>query len=305
MRDMAQIIDGKAIARTMRDQLRGEVQRLREERRQAPGLAVVLVGNNAASQVYVRMKKQACAEVGIRSFSHTLSADTGEDVLLSLLDDLNGNPAVHGILVQLPLPAHINAQRVIEAIVPEKDVDGFHPQNVGRLIVGAPGFKPCTPWGCMALLRDVGIDMVGKRAVVVGRSNIVGKPIALMLLAEHATVTLCHSRTLHLPALTVEADILIAAVGRAEMIRGNWLKPGAVVIDVGMNRRSDGRLCGDVAFDEALKRVAAITPVPGGVGPMTITMLLKNTVASYKRVDPGGGRLDLRLPENPDTPVSH
>lgn len=275
---MAQIIDGKEIARQLREQLRAEVQALQTNHTLVPGLAVVLVGENPASMVYVRMKKQACLEAGIRSFAHELPSDTSESTLLDRIHQLNSDTAVHGILVQLPLPAHIDEQKVLEAIAPEKDVDGFHPYNVGLLAVGAPRFRPCTPWGCMELLRLSGVGCVGKQAVVVGRSNIVGKPVALMLLAEHATVTLCHSRTTHLAEVIGRADILVAAVGQAEMIRGAWLKPGAVVIDVGMNRRADGRLCGDVAFEEALPRVAAITPVPGGVGPMTITMLLKNTV---------------------------
>lgn len=280
---MARIIDGKAIAQQIRGQLRDEVQALRSSDALVPGLAVVLVGENAASQVYVRMKKQACADVGMLSFSHELPHDTSEKALLALIHALNHDDAVHGILVQLPLPVHIREQRVLEAIIPEKDVDGFHPCNVGLLAVGAPRFRPCTPWGCMALLKVSGVDLVGKRAVVVGRSNIVGKPVALMLLAEHATVTLCHSRTAHLPEVVASADILVAAVGRAEMIRGSWLKPGVVVIDVGMNRRADGRLCGDVAFSEALPIASAITPVPGGVGPMTITMLLKNTLEGAKQ----------------------
>lgn len=279
---MPHIIDGKETARQMREQLRAEVQVLRKEHDLVPGLAVILVGENPASQVYVRMKNRACMETGILSFSHELSHSTDEKTLLELIHTLNNRSEVHGILVQLPLPAHICEQRVIEAIAPEKDVDGFHPYNVGLLVVGAPRFRPCTPWGCMVLLQALGMDMTGKQAVVVGRSNIVGKPVALMLLAEHATVTLCHSRTTNLAGLIAEADILVAAVGQAKMIRGAWLKPGAVVIDVGMNRRADGRLCGDVAFSEALPRVAAITPVPGGVGPMTITMLLKNTVEGAK-----------------------
>ncbi len=280
---MGKIIDGKEIARQIRLQLREEVQTLVSEHGITPGLAVILVGSNPASQVYVRMKKQACAEVGITSFSHELPAETSEGALLSLIDTLNNHPSVHGILVQLPLPAHIHPQRVLEAISPDKDVDGFHPRNVGLLAIGAPLFRPCTPWGCLVLLQTSGIQLDGQQAVVVGRSNIVGKPMALLLLAEQATVTLCHSHTRHLAELIAGADIVVAAIGRAEMIRGDWFKPGAVVIDVGMNRRADGTLCGDVAFAEALPRVAAITPVPGGVGPMTITMLLKNTVIGAGR----------------------
>ncbi len=280
---MGHCIDGKEIARQLRAELRTEVQGLVAEHGVTPGLAVILVGQNPASQVYVRMKKQACADVGIVSFSHELPQETSEEALLSLIYTLNNHPDVHGILVQMPLPEHINSLRVLEGIAPEKDVDGFHPNNMGLLAIGAPHFKPCTPWGCMELLRISGISVAGKQAVVVGRSNIVGKPVGLMLLAEHATVTFCHSQTPQLPEVIARADIVVAAIGRAEMIRGDWLKPGAVVIDVGMNRRADGSLCGDVAYDEALPRVAAITPVPGGVGPMTITMLLKNTVIGAGR----------------------
>ncbi|MBF0183802.1 MAG: bifunctional methylenetetrahydrofolate dehydrogenase/methenyltetrahydrofolate cyclohydrolase FolD [Magnetococcales bacterium] len=278
------IIDGKEIAGQLRRQLQEEVQSLITEHGVTPGLAVVLVGNNPASHMYVKMKKQACADVGITSFAHELPEETTEEALLSLIHTLNGHPAVHGILVQMPLPAHIRSQRILEAISPDKDADGFHPRNVGLLAVGAPLFRPCTPWGCMELLRIIGVKPAGQSAVVLGRSNIVGKPVALMLLAENATVTLCHSQTRNLPEIIHTADILISAVGQAELVRGDWLKPGVVVIDVGMNRRaSDGKLCGDVAFQEALPKVAAITPVPGGVGPMTITMLLKNTVFSASR----------------------
>ena len=279
---MAHIIDGKKIAQRMREGLATEVQVLQKEHNLTPGLAVILLGENPASQVYVRMKKRACTEVGIHSLSYELPDNTDEQTLLELIRNLNDNAAVHGILVQLPLPAHICEQRVIETIVPTKDVDGFHPYNVGMLAVGKPQFRPCTPWGCMVLLQSFGMNISGKQAVVVGRSNIVGKPVALMLLAAHATVTICHSRTTNLVEIIKGADILLATVGQAEMLRGVWLKPGAVVIDVGMNRRADGSLCGDVAFAEALPRVAAITPVPGGVGPMTITMLLKNTLEAAK-----------------------
>lgn len=279
---MSQIINGTEIAKHIRLELQKEVQMLKEYHALIPGLAVVLVGENPASQVYVRMKKRACIDVGIHSFSHELSADTSEKSLLDLIQTLNDDPKVHGILVQLPLPGHISEQRVLEKISPDKDADGFHPFNVGLLATGSPRFRPCTPWGCMELLSTSGCDPKGKQAVVVGRSNIVGKPVALMLLAANATVTLCHSHTQNLPQIIGTADILIAAIGRAEMIRGGWLKPGSVVIDVGMNRRSDGSLCGDVHFLEAQKIVSAITPVPGGVGPMTITMLLKNTVEGAK-----------------------
>ncbi|MEO5340725.1 MAG: bifunctional methylenetetrahydrofolate dehydrogenase/methenyltetrahydrofolate cyclohydrolase FolD [Magnetococcus sp. MYC-9] len=280
---MGKIIDGKEIARRLRTELQAEVQTLVSEHQIHPGLAVILVGSDPASQVYVRMKKQACNEVGITSFSHELPADTREEALLSLICTLNNHPDVHGILVQLPLPAHIHSQRILEAITPDKDVDGFHPHNMGLLATGAPLFRPCTPWGCMELLRVTGVELAGRHAVVVGRSNIVGKPVALMLLAEHATVTLCHSRTTRLAEEIGRADIVMAAIGRPEFLPGAWFKPGAVVIDVGINRRTDGSLCGDVAFVEALPRVGAITPVPGGVGPMTIAMLLKNTVLGATR----------------------
>ncbi|MBF0097008.1 MAG: bifunctional methylenetetrahydrofolate dehydrogenase/methenyltetrahydrofolate cyclohydrolase FolD [Magnetococcales bacterium] len=281
---MGKIIDGKEIAKQLRLQLREEVQSLTAEHGVTPGLAVIVVGENPASHLYVRMKKQACADAGIVSFSHELPQETTEEALLSLIQTLNEHPAVHGILVQMPLPAHIRSQRILEAISPDKDADGFHPRNVGLLAVGAPLFRPCTPWGCMELLHLSGVKPAGQNAVVLGRSNIVGKPVALMLLAEHATVTLCHSQTRALPEIVRQADILISAMGQAELVRGDWLKPGVVVIDVGMNHRaSDGKLCGDVAFQEALPKVSAITPVPGGVGPMTITMLLKNTVFSASR----------------------
>ncbi|MBF0426109.1 MAG: bifunctional methylenetetrahydrofolate dehydrogenase/methenyltetrahydrofolate cyclohydrolase FolD [Magnetococcales bacterium] len=279
---MAMIIDGKAVAQQIRDELRLEVELLQRTHGVRPGLAVVLVGDDPASQVYVRNKKRACAEVGIVSFSHELAADTSETALLALIDRLNADPAVHGILVQLPLPRQVRGSVVLERISPAKDADGFHPCNVGLLATGTPSFRPCTPWGVMELLRRSGVDPAGKRAVVVGRSNIVGKPVAMMLLAAHATVTVAHSRTPDLAAVVGVADILVAAVGQARLIHGSWLKEGAVVIDVGMNRTLDGQLCGDVDFDSARERAAAITPVPGGVGPMTIAMLLKNTVEAAK-----------------------
>ncbi|MBF0371020.1 MAG: bifunctional methylenetetrahydrofolate dehydrogenase/methenyltetrahydrofolate cyclohydrolase FolD [Magnetococcales bacterium] len=281
---MARIIDGKATAREIREGLKAEVEWLKAEHGVTPGLAVVLVGEDPASKIYVRNKNRACAEAGVASFSHDLPEDTTERDLLALIAKLNNDPMVHGILVQLPLPDQIREKRIIEAISPEKDADGFHPFNVGLLATGSPGFMPCTPWGIMALLQVAGVDPSGKHAVVVGRSNIVGKPVSLMLLAANATVTICHSRTRDLPLEVGRGDIVVAAVGRAEMIRGEWIKEGAVVIDVGMNRRpSDGSLCGDVDFEGARSRASAITPVPGGVGPMTIAMLVKNTVEGAKR----------------------
>jgi methylenetetrahydrofolate dehydrogenase (NADP+) / methenyltetrahydrofolate cyclohydrolase len=280
---MAHIIDGKKIALTIRQELKEEVAQLYEERQVVPGLAVVLVGANPASQVYVRMKKKACEEVGVTSFSHELAKETSEAELLALVEQLNQDPMVHGILVQLPLPKQISEQKIIEAISPAKDVDGFHPYSAGQLMTGGSGFWPCTPWGVMELLRIEGVDPSGKSAVVIGRSNIVGKPVAMMLLAAHATVTICHSRTPNLPDVVRQADIVIAAVGRPRMVKGDWIKKGATVIDVGTNRLEDGSLCGDVDFDTAKERAAAITPSPGGVGPMTIAMLVKNTVEGAKK----------------------
>ncbi|MCB0226517.1 MAG: bifunctional methylenetetrahydrofolate dehydrogenase/methenyltetrahydrofolate cyclohydrolase, partial [Anaerolineae bacterium] len=256
-----------------------------------PGLATVLVGERKDSQTYVRMKKQACAEVGIASFSHDLPADISQADLLKVVQDLNAHPEVNGILVQLPLPDHINEEEILSAISLTKDVDGFHPINIGRLSMKrrAPLFVPCTPKGCIELLDRSGVEIEGRRAVVLGRSNIVGLPVAMLLLHRNATLTICHSRTQNLPQIVREADILIAAVGRPEMVKGDWIKPGAVVIDVGMNAVDDPaaakgyRLVGDVAFDEAREVASAITPVPGGVGPMTIAMLLRNTLDGAKR----------------------
>ncbi|MBF0613501.1 MAG: bifunctional methylenetetrahydrofolate dehydrogenase/methenyltetrahydrofolate cyclohydrolase FolD, partial [Magnetococcales bacterium] len=241
------------------------------------------VGEDAASKVYVRNKRRACEEVGVASFAHDLPATTSESQLLQLIHTLNQDEAVHGILVQLPLPKGIEEKKVLDLISPDKDADGFHPYNMGRLVIGSPTFQPCTPWGVMELLRHSGVQLAGKKAVVVGRSNIVGKPVAFMLLAAHATVTICHSRTPDLAEVIGQADIVIAAVGKAKMVKGEWLKEGAVVIDVGINRLEDGTLCGDVDFASAVLRASAITPVPGGVGPMTIAMLLKNTVEGAKR----------------------
>jgi len=276
------IIDGKAIAAQLRETIAADVARLKRAGT-TPGLAVVLVGEDPASRVYVSMKEKACAQAGIYSDEHKLPAETSEAQLLALIDELNRDSRIDGILVQLPLPPQIDEGKILEAISPQKDVDGFHPYNVGRLVTGNPLFQPCTPYGVMKMLEATGVDLKGKEVVVVGRSNIVGKPVALMCLAEHATVTICHSRTRDLAAKVAAADVVIAAVGRPEMIKGAWIKEGAVVIDVGVNRVGDKKLVGDVEFEAAKARASAITPVPGGVGPMTITMLLYNTVESAKR----------------------
>lgn len=278
---MAQIIDGKAIAAKIRTELKVSVAEL-ATKGIVPGLAVVLVGEDPASKVYVSMKEKACADVGIFSDEHKLSADTSEQELLGLITNLNADSKIHGILVQLPLPKQINTEKVLEAISPDKDVDGFHPYNVGRLMVGKPTFQPCTPYGVMVMLKEIGFDLTGKNVVVVGRSNIVGKPVAMMCLQQHATVTVCHSRTKNLAEVVRGADVVIAAVGVPEMIKGDWIKEGAVVIDVGVNRVGEKKLVGDVEYAAAAERASAITPVPGGVGPMTITMLLYNTVESAK-----------------------
>ncbi|MSM38095.1 MAG: bifunctional methylenetetrahydrofolate dehydrogenase/methenyltetrahydrofolate cyclohydrolase FolD [Geobacter sp.] len=283
---MAQLIDGKAIAAKIRSEITAEVTDLRAKGI-VPGLAVVLVGDDPASAVYVRMKEKACQDVGIFSDEYKLPADTSEQELLRLIDKLNCDLRIHGILVQLPLPRQINTEKVLEAISPHKDVDGFHPYNVGRLMVGKPLFRPCTPYGVMVMLKETGVDLAGKEVVIVGRSNIVGKPVAAMCLAQHATVTICHSKTRDLAAKVGQADVLIAAVGQPEMIKGAWIKEGAVVIDVGVNRVGEKKLVGDVEFAAASERASAITPVPGGVGPMTITMLLYNTVESAKHTCKG------------------
>jgi len=279
---VAELIDGKAIAAEMRQQIAADTQQLIDNG-VTPGLAVVLVGEDPASRVYVSMKEKACTAAGIYSVEHKLSAETSEAELLEIITKLNGDEKIDGILVQLPLPEHIDEAKVLEAISPSKDVDGFHPYNVGRLVTGTPVFNPCTPFGIMKMLEYTGVELKGKEVVIVGRSNIVGKPVALMCLAEHATVTICHSRTVDLPKKVAAADVVIAAVGRPEMIKGEWIKKGAVVIDVGVNRVGEKKLVGDVEFEAACKNAAAITPVPGGVGPMTITMLLFNTVLSAKR----------------------
>jgi len=282
---MAQLIDGKRIADETLAQVAQDAAALTASGCR-PGLAVVLVGEDPASQVYVRNKRRACRRTGIESFAHDLPADTPQDELCALLDRLSADPAVHGILVQLPLPKVFDADAVIDRIAPEKDVDGVHPRNVGLLQLGRPGFVPCTPAGILRLLDRHAVPLEGRRAVVVGRSALVGKPVAALLLQRNATVTLCHSRTADLPARVAEADLVVAAIGRPQHVGGDWIRPGAVVVDVGINRIDDGqgspRLVGDVAFDEAAARAALITPVPGGVGPMTIAMLLENTVAAAR-----------------------
>lgn len=292
----ARLIDGKAIAATVREAAASHVAAFARRIGRPPGLATVLVGEDPASGVYVRSKNRATAEAGMASFAHNLPASTSEGELLQLVSDLNADERVDGILVQLPLPGHARADRVIETIDPSKDVDGFHPVNVGRLATGLPALVPCTPYGCLYLLNHVLGTVGGLNAVVVGRSNIVGKPMAQLLLAESATVTIAHSKTRDLPEVVRQADVVVAAVGRPEMVRGDWIKPGATVIDVGINRipaeEGKSRLVGDVAFDEAVEIAGAITPVPGGVGPMTIACLLRNTVvAAHRRAglaDPEG-----------------
>jgi methylenetetrahydrofolate dehydrogenase (NADP+)/methenyltetrahydrofolate cyclohydrolase len=283
----ARLIDGKAAAAALRAEVAVEVAKFRVARGRAPGLAVVLVGEDPASAVYVRNKGKATVEAGMESFEHRLSTDTTESELLSLVERLNADPRVDGILVQLPLPGHIDADKVLTSIDPDKDVDGFHPVNAGRLAIGLEGFVPCTPLGCLKLLRAELGDLKGKEAVVIGRSNIVGKPMALLLLGDHCTVTIAHSRTRDLPEVVRRADIVVAAVGRPEMVKGDWLKPGATVIDVGINRivgeGGNSHLAGDVDFVSARAVAGAITPVPGGVGPMTIACLIRNTMVSAAR----------------------
>ncbi len=278
----AQTIDGNALSRQLRADVQKRVAQL-HDRGTTPGLAVVLVGDNPASQVYVRNKVKACEDAGLHSVLEKYDTTLSEAELLARVDALNNHPSIHGILVQLPLPAHIDAQKVIEAIAPAKDVDGFHIASAGALMTGMPGFWPCTPYGCMKMLESIGYDLRGKHAVVIGRSNIVGKPMALMLLAQNATVTICHSATPDLKAHTLLADVIVAAVGKRNVLTADMVKPGAVVLDVGMNRNGEGKLCGDVDF-EGVKEVAShLSPVPGGVGPMTITMLLVNTLEAAER----------------------
>jgi methylenetetrahydrofolate dehydrogenase (NADP+)/methenyltetrahydrofolate cyclohydrolase len=279
----AQLIDGNALSRQLRADVATRVSALKAKG-VTPGLAVILVGENAASQVYVRNKVKACEDTGMHSVLETWPADLSEADLLARVDALNGDARIHGILVQLPLPAHIDAQKVIEAISPAKDVDGFHIASAGALMTGLPGFWPCTPYGCMKMLESIGCDLKGKHAVVIGRSNIVGKPMALMLLQKNATVTICHSGTKDLKAMTLQADVIVAAVGKRNVLTADMVKPGAVVLDVGMNRNDEGKLCGDVDFASVKEVAGYITPVPGGVGPMTITMLMVNTLESAEKV---------------------
>jgi len=274
----ARIIDGKAIAHLVTEEVRAAVAGHVLAGHPVPGLAVVLVGESAASQIYVRNKRKTTEAVGMHSFAHDLPTTASEAEVLALVDRLNADPAVNGILVQLPLPPQINPERVIERIDPKKDVDGFHPYNVGRLVLKMPTLRPCTPFGCMRLLQETGENLVGKHAVVIGQSNIVGRPMALELLMARCTVTICHSATRDLPGIVRQGDIVVAGVGRANFVAGDWLKPGAIVLDVGINRLPDGRLCGDVDFAAASNIAGWITPVPGGVGPMTIATLLANTL---------------------------
>ncbi len=278
----AQLIDGNALSKQLRAQVATDTAKLKAQGL-TPGLAVVLVGDNPASQVYVRNKVKACEDAGLHSVLEKYDATMTEADLLARVAALNNDESIHGILVQLPLPAHIDGQKVIEAISPAKDVDGFHIASAGALMTGMPGFWPCTPYGCMKMLESIGYNLKGKHAVVIGRSNIVGKPMALMLLQQNATVTICHSGTPDLKAMTLQADVIVAAVGKRNVLTADMVKPGAVVLDVGMNRNDESKLCGDVDF-EGVKEVASyITPVPGGVGPMTITMLLVNTLESAQR----------------------
>lgn len=270
----AKIIDGKLVSQSVRDRIKAEVEKMETK----PGLAVIIVGEDPASKVYVRNKKRGCEEVGFNSWVYEMPEETTQEELLSLIDKLNDSSEVHGILVQLPLPKHLNEREVTERIIPEKDVDAFHSENCGRILKGTATLLPCTPAGVMEMLRYYNIEIAGKNCVVIGRSNIVGKPMALLLLGENGTVTICHSKTKNLSEVTKEADILVAAVGRAKLVTADMVKEGAVVIDVGMNRDENGKLCGDVDFAEVEKIASYITPVPGGVGPMTISILLQNTL---------------------------
>ena len=280
---MAVIINGKEVSAAVRAEIAKEVSEMKASGLKTPGLAVILVGNNPASAVYVRNKHKACVEVGMNSYEITMPEDTREEDLLSKIDELNADANVDGILVQLPLPKHISEEKVIKRISPEKDVDAFHPTNVGKIVIGNYDFLPCTPAGIMELLKYYNVDVCGKECVVIGRSNIVGKPMALLLLSENGTVTVCHSRTKDLKEVTKRADILVVAIGRANFVTADMVKPGAVVIDVGINRLESGKLCGDVDFAAVEPVASMITPVPGGVGPMTITMLLKNTLTAAKK----------------------
>ena len=279
---MAQLIDGKAVSAKVKEQVRLETQALIEKHGITPGLAVVIVGNDPASRVYVNNKKKACEAVGFKSFEYALPEETSQEELLALVETLNADPNVNGILVQLPVPKQIDDKAIINAISPAKDVDAFHPENVGRIMIGDYSFLPCTPAGAMELIDSTGIEVAGKRCVVIGRSNIVGKPMAMLLLHRSGTVTICHSRTQDLASVTREADILVAAVGRANFVTADMVKEGAVVIDVGINRLENGKLCGDVDFAAVEPKAGFITPVPGGVGPMTIAMLMRNTLTAAK-----------------------
>ncbi|MCW8829497.1 MAG: bifunctional methylenetetrahydrofolate dehydrogenase/methenyltetrahydrofolate cyclohydrolase FolD [Gammaproteobacteria bacterium] len=281
----AQIIDGKAIAAEVRQGIKERVEQRIAEGRRAPGLAVVLVGSDPASQVYVGSKRRGCKECGILSLAHDLSADTSQEKLLSIIDELNADPTVDGILVQLPVPEHIDEEAVIERIAPGKDVDGFHPYNIGRLTIQMPTLHPCTPRGVMTMLAHTGVNLEGLDAVIVGASNIVGRPMTLELLNARCTVTVCHSRTKNLEEKVRGADLVVVGVGRPEMVKGDWIKEGAIVIDVGINRLESGKLVGDVEFESAKERAGWITPVPGGVGPMTVATLLQNTLDAAERRD--------------------
>ncbi|MBO5103781.1 MAG: bifunctional methylenetetrahydrofolate dehydrogenase/methenyltetrahydrofolate cyclohydrolase FolD [Ruminococcus sp.] len=280
---MAQIINGKEVSAAVKAEVAAETAKLREEKGLKVGLAVVIVGNNQASRVYVNNKKKACEEVGFQSFEYALDENTTQEQLLDLVNVLNRDDRVNGILVQLPLPSHIDETAVINAISPAKDVDAFHPVNVGHIMIGNYSFLPCTPAGVMRLIESTGTDITGKQCVVIGRSNIVGKPQAMLLLQKNGTVTICHSKTKNLKEICLGADILVVAIGRAKFVTGDMIKEGAVVIDVGMNRDENGKLCGDVDFESAEKKASYITPVPGGVGPMTISMLMKNTLTAAKQ----------------------
>ncbi|WP_019679498.1 bifunctional methylenetetrahydrofolate dehydrogenase/methenyltetrahydrofolate cyclohydrolase FolD [Ruminococcus flavefaciens] len=280
---MAQIIDGKAVSAAVKAEVAEETAKLRDEKGLKVGLAVVIVGNDPASRVYVNNKKKACEAVGFQSFEYAMEENTTQEQLLDLVNVLNRDDRVNGILVQLPLPKHIDEKAVINAISPDKDVDAFHPINVGKIMIGEYSFLPCTPAGVMRLIESTGTDITGKQCVVIGRSNIVGKPQAMLLLQKNGTVTICHSKTKNLKEICLGADILVVAIGRANFVTGDMIKEGAVVIDVGMNRLDNGKLCGDVEFESAEKKASFITPVPGGVGPMTIAMLMKNTLTAAKQ----------------------
>jgi len=282
---MATLIDGKAIAAKVRAEVAADVKARTARGLRQPGLAVVRVGEDPASKIYIGGKRKACAEVGMNSWEHVFAETATQEGVLAKVAELNADPNVHGILVQLPIPKHLDDRAILNAVDPRKDVDGFHPMNLGALVMGLPAPRACTPFGVMRLLREAGVDPAGKRAVVIGRSIIVGKPMALLLLEANATVTVCHSRTRDLPAVVAEAEIVIAAIGKGRFVQGEWIRPGATVIDVGMNRQPDGKLWGDVDFAAASERAGAITPVPGGVGPMTIAMLMRNTLDQANRYD--------------------